>query len=45
MTFHLPLPSHRPAGKYSPDNKPSGPRAQLFTEQRYRDVQVRGNRR
>lgn len=28
------------AGKYSKDNKPSGPRAQLFTEARYKDVQV-----
>lgn len=27
-------------GKYSKDNKPSGPRARLFTEDRYRSVQV-----
>lgn len=27
-------------GKYSKDNRPSGPRAQLFTESRYQSVQV-----
>ena len=27
-------------GKYSPANRPTGPRAQLFTDQRYKDVEV-----
>lgn len=29
-------------GKYSRDNRPTGPRAQLFTDQRYKDVEVGG---
>lgn len=27
-------------GKYSRENRPTGPRAQLFTDQRYKDVEV-----
>lgn len=42
LVAYSPLCQGLLTGKYSPANKPTGPRAQLFTEQRYRDVQVRG---
>jgi hypothetical protein len=41
LVAYSPLCQGLLTGKYSKDNRPSGPRAQLFTEERYRSVQVR----
>ncbi|EFN59001.1 hypothetical protein CHLNCDRAFT_29451 [Chlorella variabilis] len=40
LVAYSPLCQGLLTGKYSKDNRPTGPRAQLFTEDRYRSVQV-----
>lgn len=40
LVAYSPLCQGLLTGKYSRDNRPSGPRAQLFTEARYQSVQV-----
>ena len=41
LVAYSPLCQGLLTGKYSRDNRPTGPRAQLFTDQRYKDVEVR----
>lgn len=40
LVAYSPLCQGLLTGKYSRDNRPTGPRAQLFTDQRYKDVEV-----
>lgn len=40
LVAYSPLCQGLLTGKYSRENRPTGPRAQLFTDQRYKDVEV-----